>query len=229
MINTEVKQERTDSHPLDGDAGVVSKSVTPLTRVFPSPAGPEMVENLTFLLQDQQVTKPAYLFKQPSVLFCSSLRWDQGFKVKLGFLWLFFVLDSSQGASHSHVANAVFVTSAPTLLPPGNTRRGQSCAFFALSKNIRALGCFYFGCACTQNSVECNIFMVAAVIPRFSFFHWVHLNDVPVHPNEIKLEKCIWSPEYVVLATQFTQCRNSKTLSYKTASLADIVVACIWN
>lgn len=50
MIDTEVKQERTDSHPLDGDAGVVSKSVTPLTRVFPSPAGLEMVENLTTCL-----------------------------------------------------------------------------------------------------------------------------------------------------------------------------------
>lgn len=90
MINTEVKQERTDSHPLDGDAGVVSKSVTPLTRVFPSPAGPEMVENLTFLLQDQQVTKPAYLFKQPSVLFCLFTALGSGFQGQVGILMVVF-------------------------------------------------------------------------------------------------------------------------------------------
>ena len=70
MIETEVKPERTDSDPLDGDAGVVSKSVTPLTRVFPSPAGLAAVEKLTVILHVQYDTKPAYIFKQPGVLFC---------------------------------------------------------------------------------------------------------------------------------------------------------------
>lgn len=37
----------------------------------------------------------------------------QGFKVKFGFLHLFFAFDSSQAVSWSRVANSVFKTSAP--------------------------------------------------------------------------------------------------------------------
>ena len=52
---------------------------------------------------------------------------DEGFWIKLGFLQLFFALDSRKAASSSHSANAVFATVAQTLIPQGNTSRGEIC------------------------------------------------------------------------------------------------------
>ena len=60
------RSERTGVRSMKS-SGVVSKSVPSLV-CFPLPL--EVVQNQNFLLLDQQVTKPAFFFTQPSVLLC---------------------------------------------------------------------------------------------------------------------------------------------------------------
>lgn len=85
----------------------VSNSTPQLMMCFHLPPGHEAVQNRCSFLLDQEVTQPAILSVEESVslgLFFSS-HWDQSFDVKLGFLQLIFVLDGSQTASSSRVAN----------------------------------------------------------------------------------------------------------------------------
>lgn len=70
-------------------SGVVSKSV-PSLMCFPLPL--EVVRNQNFFLLDQQVTKPAFFFIQPSVLLCLFI----ALIFTVGF---FFALDCSQVVS----------------------------------------------------------------------------------------------------------------------------------
>ena len=104
-----------DGHSLDGERTSVAAKLVPLL-ICVSPHRQDLRRFKTGILSTRSLTTLVFCF-------AFSQHWEYWVSgSKLGFLWLFFALDSRQVASWSHVANAVLVTVVPTVILQGNPK-----------------------------------------------------------------------------------------------------------